>query len=80
MPTMLPDTMAGPWHQRRLTFTRLTPAVVVAFYLSLLVWNAATLESGFRSLFGNQHRQGEYNPMEPSRPIADRRAAAPGAR
>jgi hypothetical protein len=80
MPTTLPDTAAQVRHRRRPTLAKLTPFVAAVFYLLLLAWNAATLEANFSMLFWPDQRNGEYNPMEPSHPIAGRRAAAPGVR
>jgi hypothetical protein len=80
MPTTLPDLAARARRQRRLLLAELAPVVVAVFYVLLLAWSAAALERNFSLLFGPDLRQGEYNPMEPSRPIAERRAAAQGAR
>jgi hypothetical protein len=80
MPTTLPDRAARARHQRRLLLAEVAPLAAAIFYLLLLAWNMATLETNFSLLFGRDQRQGEYNPMEPSHPIAGRRAAAPDAR
>ena len=45
-------------------------------YLAVLGWDMAKLETNFSLLFGHDQRQGEYNPMEPGHPIAERRAVA----
>jgi hypothetical protein len=76
MPTTLPDLAFVARQQRRLTFAKLAPFVVAVFYLLLLGWSALTLEANSTLLFGDHHRQGEYSPMEPNHPIADRRMAA----
>jgi hypothetical protein len=80
MPTTLPDLAARARRQRRLLLAELAPVVAAIFYVLLLAWSMATLERNFSLLFGHDPRQGEYNPMEPSRPIAERRAAAQGVR
>jgi hypothetical protein len=80
MPTMLPDIAARARNRRHLKFVKLTSIVLAAFYVLLLAWNAATLETNLSLLFGHDQRRGEYNPMEPSHPIAARRAAAPEGR
>jgi hypothetical protein len=80
MPTTLPDLAAGARRQRRLTLAKLAVIAVAAFYALLLAWNAARLETNLSLLFGHDQRRGEYNPMEPSHPIAARRAAVPQAR
>jgi hypothetical protein len=66
MPTTLPDRAARARYQRRLLFAKLTPIVAAIFYLLLLVWNMASLETNFSTPFEPDRRQGEYNPMEPS--------------
>jgi hypothetical protein len=37
--------------------------------LLLLAWSVATLAANVTVLFKYDHQQGEYNPMEPGRPI-----------
>ena len=76
MPTTLPDPAAAARQQRRLTSARLTPIVAVALYVLFLAWNAAALETNLSLLFGHDQSRGEYNPMEPSHPIAPQPAAA----
>jgi hypothetical protein len=80
MPTTLPDLTARARRQRGLLLAELAPVVAAIFYVLLLAWSMTTLERNFSLLFAHDLRQGEYNPMEPSRPIAERRAAAQGAR
>jgi hypothetical protein len=80
MPTTLPDLAARARRQRRLLLAELAPVVAAIVYVLLLAWSMATLERNFSLLFGHDLRQGEYNPMEPSRPIAERRAATQGVR
>ncbi len=80
MPTTLPNTPAQARRPGRPLFAELAAIGVVLFYLSLLAWNMATLETNFSLLFGHDQRQGEYNPMEPANPTAGRGAAARGAR
>jgi len=80
MPTTLPNLAAGARQQHRLTLARLAAIVAVAFYVLLLAWNAATLQTNLSLLFGHDQRRGEYNPMEPSHPIGARPAAAAGTR
>jgi hypothetical protein len=58
----------------------LLPLVAAIVYLAVLGWDMAELATSFSLLFGHDQRQGAYNPMEPSHPIAGRRAVAPGAR
>jgi len=71
MPTTLPNTATQAGRRRRPLLAELAAIVVVLFYLLLLAWNMATLEANFSLLFGHDQRQGEYNPMEPGRPIAE---------
>ena len=82
MPTTLPDSAARAG--RPPPFAGLTFIAVAIFYLLLLAWNMASIETSFSLLFGHDQRQGgynaEYNPMEPGHPSAERRAAAQGAR
>jgi hypothetical protein len=66
MPTTLPDMAARARHRRRLLFAELTPIVVAIFYVLLLAWTVATLETNFSMPFGPDQRPGDYNPMEPS--------------
>jgi hypothetical protein len=66
MPTTLPDMAARARHRRRLLFAELTPIVVTIFYVLLLAWNMATLETNFSMPLGPDQRPGDYNPMEPS--------------
>jgi len=80
MPTALPDLAARARRQRRLLLVELAPVVAAIFYVLLLAWNMAALETYFSTPFWPAHRQGEYNPMEPSHPIAAQRAAAQDAR
>ena len=84
MPTTLPDNAARAARHHRPLFAEFTSIAVAIFYLLLLAWNMASLETRFSLLFGHDQRQeqynGQYNPMEPSPPGAERRAAAPGAR
>jgi hypothetical protein len=80
MPTTLPHTTAPARRPNRPLFGELAAIGVVLFYLSLLAWNMATLEANFSLLFGHDQRPGAYNPMEPTRLIADQGAAAQGER
>jgi hypothetical protein len=80
MPTTLPDMAVAARQRRSPTFARLAPIVAVAIYALLLAWNAATLQTNLSLLFGHDQRRGEYNPMEPSHPIAARPATAMQAR
>jgi hypothetical protein len=80
MPTTLPDTSARARQHHRLTLARLAPIIAVAFYVALLAWNAAALQTNLSLLFGRDQHRGEYNPMEPSHPIASRPAVAAKAR
>jgi hypothetical protein len=80
MPTTLPDLAAEARQQHRLLLGRLAPVVAAAFFVLLLAWNAAALQTNISLLFGHDQRRGEYNPMEPSHPIAARPAAATTAR
>ena len=80
MPTTLPNMAARAARHHRPPFAELASIAVAILYLSLLAWNIASLETTFSLLFGHDLRQGEYNPMEPSHPIPERRAAAQGAR
>lgn len=65
---------------RQSRHSELVPLVAAIVYLAVLGWDMARLETSVSLLFGQDHRQGEYNPMEPGHPIAGRRALAPGAR
>jgi hypothetical protein len=80
MPTTLPDTAARARPQRPRVRAELVPLVAAIVYLAVLGWDMAELGTSFSLLFGHDQRQGEYNPMEPGHPIAERRAAARGAR
>jgi hypothetical protein len=80
MPTTLPNMAAPAKRYHRPLFAELAAIAVAILYLLLLAWNMASIETNFRLLFGHDLRQGEYNPMEPSHPIAERRAAAQDAR
>jgi hypothetical protein len=80
MPTTSPDLAAGARQQYRLTLAKLASIVAAAFYVLLLAWNAAALQTNLGLLFGHDQRRGEYNPMEPSHPIAARSAAAEAER
>jgi hypothetical protein len=80
MPTTLPNMTARAERYHRPLFAQLASIAVAILYLLLLAWNMASIETSFTLLFGHDLRQGEYNPMEPSHPIAERRAAAQGAR
>jgi hypothetical protein len=80
MPTTLPNMAARAARHHRPSFAELASIAVAILYLFLLAWNMASLETSFSLLFGHDLRQGEYNPMEPSHPIATRRAAVQGAR
>jgi hypothetical protein len=79
MPPTVPDLAAEARQHRRLALAKLVPIFAAAFYVLLLAWNAATLQTNLSVLFGHDQRHGGYNPMEPSRPIADRRTAAVAA-
>ena len=68
MPTMLPVTAAAARQRRPLAFAKLTTVVVATVYLLLLGWSVATLAANISVLFGHDQRQGEYNPIELSRP------------
>jgi hypothetical protein len=84
VPTTLPDRAARLRYEQRRLLAELTPMVVAVFYLLLLAWNVTTLGTNFSVLSAPDRRpgefNGEYNPMEPSHPIAGRRAVAAGAR
>jgi hypothetical protein len=71
MPTTLPDNAARAARHHRPPFAEITSVAVAVFYLLLLAWNMASLETSFSLLFGHDQRQGqysgEYNPMELSR-------------
>ena len=71
MPTALPDNAARAARHHRPLFAELTSIAVAIFYLLLLAWNMASLETSFSLLFGHDQRQGEYNPMEPGHLIAE---------
>jgi hypothetical protein len=80
MPTTLPDNAARAARHHRPLFAELTSIAVAIFYLLLLAWNMASLETSFSLLFGHDQRpgeyEGEYNPMEPSHPSAERPSRA----
>jgi len=76
MPTTLPDNAARAARHHRPLFAELTSIAVAIFYLLLLAWNVASLETSFSLLFGHDQRPGEYNPMEPSHPSAERPSRA----
>ncbi len=81
MPTTLPDSSSRAARRRRPLLAWLASIAVAIFYLMLLAWNMASLETSFSLLFGQHQgeRSGEYNPMEPGHPPSERRAAAQGA-
>jgi hypothetical protein len=80
MPTTLPDAAARARRQRPRLRSELVPLVAAIVYLAVLGGDVAKLATSVSLLFGHDQRQGEYNPMEPSHPIAARGAIAPGAR
>jgi hypothetical protein len=80
MPTTLPDMATRARLRRRRLRAELVPLVAAIVYLAVLGWDMAKLEANVSLLFKQDQRQGEYNPMEPSHPIAERRAVTPGAR
>ncbi|HWF94092.1 MAG TPA: hypothetical protein VG291_03955 [Xanthobacteraceae bacterium] len=83
MPTTLPDSPSRAARRRRPLLAELASIAVAIFYLLLLAWNMASLETSFSLRLGHDQRQGEhnreYNPMEPDHPTSERRAAAQGA-
>jgi hypothetical protein len=78
MPTTLPDQAARTRRRHLRRHRELVLLVAAIVYLLVLGWNLATLEASYNQRYGHDPRQGEYNPMEPSYPIAGRRAGAPG--
>jgi hypothetical protein len=80
LPTRLPHRAARAGHHHPPLIAELASIAVAIVYLLLLAWNVASLETSVDSLFGHDLRQGAYNPMEPSHPIAARRMAAEDAR
>jgi hypothetical protein len=66
--------------QSRHSNAELVPLVAATVYLAVLGWEMAKLEKSVSLLFGPDHRQGEYNPMEPGHPTAGRGALARGTR
>jgi len=72
MPTTLPDMAVAARQRRSPTLAKLTSIVMVTVYLLLLAWSVATLSTNVSVLFGDDPREGAYNPMEPGRPIAAR--------
>jgi hypothetical protein len=80
LPTRLPHTAARAGQHHRPLIAELASIAVATLYLLLLAWNVASLATSVDLLFGPDLRQGAYNPMEPSHPIAARRMAAQDAR
>jgi hypothetical protein len=78
MPTTLPDSAARAQRPHRRWRAELVPLVAAIVYVAVLGWQMAALEASFSQPWGHDQRQGEYNPMEPTHPIAARPAAAPG--
>ena len=79
MPTTLPDAAARARQRRPRARAELVPLVAAIIYLALLGGDMAKLATSVSLLFRPDQRQGAYNPMEPSHPIAARGAVAPGA-
>jgi hypothetical protein len=57
----------------------LVPLVAAVVYLAVLGWDMTRLEIRASRLFGQDHRQGDYNPMEPGHPLAGQHALLLGA-